>query len=228
MIFGDFMIDVILKEKLLSEGASLVGFCDLGVSPIEDQPYLTHAVSIVVKLSDSILKTIKDRPSISYFQHYRTANYKLDQLAFSAVSILEKNGYNAFPIAASQSIPTNKFSGIFQHKTCARKAGLGYIGKNSLFITKEFGSKLRLATVLTDAPLFPDKPLILEGCGNCDICKNACPCGAIYGENFDPENPCTELFDKEKCSRNMKNYNDVGRGAVCGICMKVCPKNKLY
>lgn len=221
------MIDVILKDKLLSEGANLVGFSDIGVSPIENQPNLRYAVSIIVKLSDSVLKTITDRPSISYFQHYRAVNYRLDQLALTAVKYLEDKGYNAFPIAASQSIPGNKFYGVFQHKTAARLAGLGYIGKNSLFITEEYGSKVRLATVLTDMPLSPEKSIILKGCGNCTICADACPAGAIYGDNFDPDNPEKFLFDKEKCSHNMKNYSDVGRGAVCGLCIKACPKNKL-
>lgn len=221
------MTSVILKNLLLEQGANLVGFSDIGTSPIDGQPELRYAVSIIVKLSDSVLKTITDRPSISYFQHYRAVNYKLDQLALTAVKYLEDSGYNAFPIAASQSIPTNKYSGIFQHKTCARLAGLGYIGKNSTFITEEYGSKIRLATVLTDAPFKADRPLVKKDCGGCMVCAKACPCGAIYGENFDLNDPGKELFDKEKCSRNMKNYNDVGRGAVCGICIKACPKNKL-
>ena len=221
------MNDVILKEKLISEGATLVGFCDLGFSPIENQPELRYAVSIVVKLSDSVLKTIVDRPSISYFQYYRTVNYRLDQLCLTCVRYLEDKGFNAFPIAASQSIPTNKYSGIFQHKTVARLSGLGYIGKNALFITKEYGSKVRLATVLTDMPLSREGELILEDCGDCKICQNACPIGGIYGENFDPLNPNKDLLDREKCSQNMKRYQDVGRGAVCGLCIKACPKNKL-
>lgn len=221
------MIEENLKKLLLESGANLVGFSEIGDSPIENQPNLIYAVSIIVKLSDSVLKTITDRPSISYFQHYRTVNYKLDQLALTCVKFLEDNGYDAFPIAASQSIPGNKYSGIFQHKTCARLAGLGFIGKNSLFITEEYGSKVRLATVLTNMPLKNDREVIVKDCGSCNICTNACPAGAIYGCNFNPNKPYEPLFDKEKCSLNMKRYNDVGRGAVCGLCIKACPRNRL-
>lgn len=221
------MIDVKLKQMLLEQGASLVGFADLGTSPVSDEPELKYAVSIIVKLSDSVLRSIKDRPSISYFQHYRAVNYKLDQLALSCVKYLEDSGYDAFPIAASQSIPTNKYYGIFQHKTVARLAGLGYIGKNSLLITEEYGSKVRLCTVLTNLPLQADRPIISKDCGGCVVCKNACPTCAIYGENFNPDCADKELFDKEKCSRHMKTYNDVGRGSVCGLCIKACPCNKL-
>lgn len=221
------MNNVNLKHTLLNEGACLVGFCDLGVSPVKDEPKLKYAVSIAVKLSDGVLRSIKERPSISYFQHYRAVNFKLDQLALTAVKYFEDLGYDAFPIAASQSIPTNKYCGVFQHKTAARLSGLGYIGKNSMLITEEYGSKVRFCTVLTDMPLETDRPIIQKDCGSCNVCTNICPIGAIYGENFDPDLPEKELLDKEKCSRHMKTYNDVGRGSVCGLCIKACPKNKL-
>ncbi len=221
------MIDVNLKNILLKNGACLVGFCNLGVSPIDFEPELKHAVSIAVKLSDSVLRGIIDKPTISYFQHYRAVNYKLDLLALTCVKYLEDRGFDAFPVAASQSVPQNKYYGVFQHKTAARLSGLGYIGKNSTLITEEYGSKIRLCTVLTDMPLESDRPLITKDCGLCNACKTACPAGAIYGENFDPAFPDNELFDKEKCSYHMKTYNDVGRGSVCGLCLKVCPKNKL-
>ena len=217
----------ILEELLKSKGASLVGFCKLDASPIKNQPHLRYAISIAVKLSDSVLRTIDKRPSIMYFQHYRTVNYRLDQICLDCVKYLEDKGFDAFPIAGSQSKPTDKFSGVFQHKTAARLAGLGYIGKNSMFITPEYGSKVRLATILTDMPLESTKPIIHQNCGDCTICQNACPVGCIYGDNFNEETPHLELFDKEKCSNHMKTYQDVGRGAVCGLCFRACPKNKL-
>ena len=217
----------ILEDLLKSNGASLVGFCKLDASPIKNQPHLIYAVSIAVKLSDSVLRTIDKRPTIMYFQHYRTANARLDQLAFDCVKDIEDCGFDAFPIAGSQSMPENKYYGVFQHKTAARLAGLGYVGKNSMFITPEYGSKIRLATVLTDMPLESTRSIISTDCGDCTICQNACPVGCIYGDNFSPENPTAELFDKEKCSNHMKTYNDVGRGAVCGLCFRACPKNKL-
>ncbi|MBQ2908645.1 MAG: epoxyqueuosine reductase, partial [Clostridia bacterium] len=102
----------ILEELLKSKGASLVGFCKLDASPIKNQPHLRYAISIAVKLSDSVLRTIDKRPSIMYFQHYRTVNYKLDQICLDCVKYLEDKGFDAFPIAGSQSKPTDKFSGV--------------------------------------------------------------------------------------------------------------------
>jgi epoxyqueuosine reductase QueG len=218
-----------IYEKLRQDGAKLIGSCKLPNAPLKEFPNLIYAISIAVKLSDSVLKTIVDRPTISYFQHYRTANARLDQLAFTCVSMIEDLGYNAFPIPASQSDNTQgqNYSGVFQHKTAARLSGLGYIGKNGLLITKEYGSKVRFATVLTDMPLNCETNILENDCKGCDLCVKACPGGAISGKIYSEGMKREEFFDAEKCSQNMKKYKDIGRGAVCGICISVCPKNKL-
>lgn len=218
-----------IEKLLLDGGASLVGFCQIESSPIENQPNLKFAVTIAYKLADAVLKTIENRPTMAYFQHYRAVNARLDSLALDVVRFIESQGFNAFPIAASQSTNNDKsaYRGIFPHKTAACLSGVGYIGKNALLYTKEFGSKVRLATVLTDMPLVRQREIIVGGCGDCEICKKACPAGAISGKNFEVGMQREDFFDAEKCSTNMKNYKDIGRGAVCGICIKVCPKNRL-
>lgn len=223
------MLEDKLTELLTNGGASLVGFSKLNESPIANQPELIYAVTLVYKLSDAVLKTIDGRPSISYFQHYRAVNARLDSLCLDAVRFIENQGYNAFPIASSQSTNDDKsaYRGVFAHKTGACLSGIGYIGKNALLYTKEYGSKVRLATVLTDMPLERQREIIKGGCGDCDICKKACPAGAISGINYKVGMARDDFFSAEKCSSHMKTYKDVGRGAVCGICIKVCPKNKL-
>ena len=216
-----------LKSLSKELGADLVGFCDLERSPVRELPTLRYALSIGVKLSDAVLKTIENAPSFVYFQHYRIANTLLDSIAFRLARFLEEKGYLAMPIAASQSLgKNNPYQGVLPHKTAAVKAGLGFVGKSGLFLSEKYGSKVRLATVLTDAPLQSELPVIENGCGNCELCKNACPAGAIYGQL--PTTNGERNFDAEKCSRYMKeHFQDVGRGSVCGVCIKVCPKNTL-
>ncbi|MBE5742654.1 MAG: epoxyqueuosine reductase [Clostridiales bacterium] len=224
------MLEREIEEVLKRGGASLVGFCDLGKSPIKNQEGLRYAVSIAYKLSNAVLKTIEERPTLSYFQHYRAVNARLDSLVLDVIRLIENEGYNAFPIAASQSTNDDKsaYRGVFAHKTAACLSGIGYIGKNALLLTEEYGSKVRLATVLTDMPLERQREIIVKGCGDCDICKKACPAGAISGKNFEVGMAREDFFDAEKCSNNMKTYKDIGRGAVCGLCIKACPKNKLF
>ncbi len=218
-----------IEQFLINLGADLVGFSNIKTSPILGQENLTYAITIAVKLPDSVLKTIEERPTISYFHEYRTANALLDGMSFRLCRLIEKSGYNAFPIPASQSTADDKtaYKGIFQHKTAARLAGLGFIGKSGLFISKDYGSKIRLATVLTDVPLVSDNTPLESMCKGCNKCVLACPAGAISGKEYVEGMQREEFFSAEKCSHNMKNYKDIGRGAVCGICIKVCPFNKL-
>ncbi len=216
-----------LQNFALSQGAVLAGGCDLGFSPIGELPHLHYAFSIAVKLSDSVLKTIDAQPSFMYFQHYRAANSLLDQIAFRLSEKIERAGYAAFPIAASQSLgKNNPYRGVVAHKTAAVLSGLGFVGKSGLFLSKKYGSKVRLATVITDMPLSNESPVIENGCGNCNACMQACPAGAIFG--MPPTKDGGRNFAPEKCSKYMKeHFQEIGRGSVCGICIKVCPKNKL-
>ena len=217
-----------LKELAKQLGADLVGFCELPKPPVESAPALRFAVSIAVKLSDGVLSTIDGAPSFVYFQHYRTANALLDGIAFRLARAIEDGGYTAIPVAASQSLgKNNPYRGVVPHKTAAVLSGLGFVGKSGLFLSEQFGSKIRLATILTDLPLAAEHAIIENGCGGCEICKKACPAGAIFGEL--PATDGSRNFDPEKCSRYMKeNFQDIGRGSVCGICIKACPKNKLF
>lgn len=215
-------------EKILKEaGADLVGFSSLGENQSPEHPEYGYAVTIVRKLSRAVIKTINGAPTMEYFQHYRATNARLDSIALDAVSFIENAGYLALPVAASQSTPDKKdeYRGIFPHKTGAVLSGLGFIGKNGLLIT-EYGSAVRLASVLTDMPLSAQKEIKPCLCGDCQICKNACPAGAITGELYVNGAERSTIFDAKKCSEHMKTYKNIGRGAVCGICISVCPYNK--
>ena len=216
-----------LKALAADLGADLVGFCRLPSPPVAAQPDLTYALSFGVKLADGVLETIDGAPSFMYFQHYRTANALLDTIGFRLVRTLEKHGFSALPVAASQSLgKNNPYRGLVAHKTAAVLSGLGFVGKSGLFLSTDYGSKVRLATVLTNCPVQSELPVIENGCGSCTLCQKACPAGAIYGEL--PTTDGERNFDAEKCSRYMKeHFQDVGRGSVCGVCIKVCPKNKL-
>ena len=218
-----------LKNLANELGADFIGFCRLPTPPIPSQPDLVYALSIGVKLADGVLETIdkQDGPSFMYFQHYRTANALLDSIGFRLAREFEKHGFSALPVAASQSLgKNNPYRGLVAHKTAAVLSGLGFVGKSGLFLSTDYGSKVRLATVLTNCPVQSELPVIENGCGNCTLCQKACPAGAIYGEL--PTTDGERNFDAEKCSRYMKeHFQDVGRGSVCGVCIKVCPKNKL-
>ena len=126
--------------------------------------------------------------------------------------------------------PTHTNFHNYSHKRAAVDSGLGTIGKSSLFLSNKFGPRVRLGTILTDCPFEVRDINPTSVCGGCRICTNACPAMAIVGKEWSPGTPRDEIIDAQACSDYMKRaFKHIGRGAVCGICMRVCPhgiKNK--
>ena len=213
-----------LTAYLLQEGISDIGFSKPNPKSFGECPY---AVTLVAKLSDAIIDEINGSPTHTYFHHYRTINTFLDQCALKTGFFLEKKGYRYITVAASQSININgwNYDGRYSHKEVACQAGLGTIGKNSLFLHYRYGSRVRLATVFTNCPFEYSHENPKSICGTCHLCVDACPSGAILGKDWASDKKREELFDAEKCSRYMKEkFKHIGRGAVCGVCIKVCPR----
>jgi len=173
------------------------------------------AISLGVRLSESILEEIQDKPTRLYFHHYRTTNLFLDQIALRLTDLIQNEGFSALPIPASQIVNWEKQIGHLSHKRIGYLSGLGWMGRNNLLVNREFGSQFRLTTVLTDMPLKIDEPT-KEDCGNCHLCRDVCPVGAIK-ENW-------KDFDHLRCFEKLKEFQrqKIVDQYICGICVKVC------
>jgi len=224
-----------IKTEILGLGADLAGVADIGdLRGIETMPPdlldgFSRAVSIAVRLPVAVFEAISDGPTPIYAAVYQTANRLLDDIAFKTSIMLQEAGHDALPIPASQVLDREKWRAAISHKAVARVAGLGWQGKNLLLITPKYGSRVRLVTVLTNAPLESDAP-VKNRCGKCDLCKDACPAGAIRGVNTeDHYNSRNEALRFEKCVEKLTGdfakLPDIG-APFCGICIRVCPFGK--
>jgi epoxyqueuosine reductase len=216
----------VLTDKLKGWGATKVGFSYVaGIVP-DELKRLTGAITIVIRLSDEIIDQIDDRPTHTYFHHYRTVNMLIDQITLRCTLMLQEWGHRALAIPASQTVKTEteKYSGVFQHKTAATMAGIGWIGKSGLLITPEYGPRVRLGTVLTDMGLPYGRPITESRCGDCRVCVSNCPASALHGTLWTQGTARKEIVDAHACSTFMHdNYRHIGRGSVCGICIQSCP-----
>jgi len=210
-----------LKEFCLGLGADLFGVAD--ISKIKKEFNLSpslvkgldKAICIGVRLSGQVFGDITKEPTKLYFHHYRTANMFLDQLAFRAANWIQKNGFSALPIPASQIVDWNKQTAHLSHKKVGVLAGLGWIGRNNLLVNPQFGAQFRLATILTDLDIKKDKP-IKKNCGSCYVCVKVCPAGAIQKK---PED-----FKHLLCFDKLKEFQkgNIVSQYICGVCVKAC------
>ncbi len=216
-----------IKEMLITNGVY-----DVGYSRVPDAPDgLDYAVSIVAALSDAVIDEIDSAdhigmPTHTYFHHYRTVNAFIDNMLLRTGMQLAREGYKYIPIAASQTIKTGhtrEHFGRYSHKKAAVFAGLGTVGKSALFLHRDLGPRVRLGTLFTDCPLTETAASAQSLCGSCRICVDACPANAIKGTLWHPGIERDEMLDANACNSYMRtHFMDIGRGAVCGICMKAC------
>ncbi len=113
--------------------------------------------------------------------------------------------------------------GFFSQKRSAVLAGLGWIGRSSLFVTRRFGPRVTLFTVLVDVPA-PKAVIPTQSCGECMECVRACGYGYLTGKAWRPGAHRRELVDAHSCSRKREELGvPVGRKDSCGRCLLACP-----
>ncbi len=215
-----------LSDFAHSLGATELGFANLKLVPEEKKMGYHYGISVIIKLSDGVLNQIKNEPTQTYFSHYRSVNRLIDSITLRLVLFLEAKGYPSIAIPASQSVtnPSDQYTGAFQHKTTAILSGLGWIGKSALFIHHTYGPRVRMGTILTNAPLTIGVPITTSQCQNCRACVTACPAFAIQGNLWEMGMARSELYDPRACSNHMKkHFQHIGRGEVCGLCITACP-----
>lgn len=113
---------------------------------------------------------------------------------------------------------------VFSFKYAAINAGLGWIGKNDVLITEEYGPRVRLSAVLIDHPFESGTRITESRCGSCTRCVDICPHKALKGMNWDINRHRNELIDYHLCNKKRSAYIEFhGQKNACGLCMVVCP-----
>lgn len=113
-------------------------------------------------------------------------------------------------------------------RALAVKAGLGWIGKNSMLINKKLGSYVFIGELVVDIELDYDEPNIKDYCGSCNLCCNACPTGAIIEEKVIDARKCISYLTIE----HKKDFQDSEKKLLnnwifgCDMCQQMCPWNK--
>jgi epoxyqueuosine reductase len=220
-----------ITKYLLDNGASLVGFADLREIDAAARGNFPYGVSIGIALDPKVIADIKIGPTAEYHAEYKKVNDLLDNLSRITAQFLINKGYKAEPRLATVGEDKATLTAKLPHKTVATRAGLGWIGKNNLLITRLYGPAVRLVTVLTDAPVTTGQPIDKSLCGHCRHCVDACPAHALTGVNWEAGMPREKLFDAFTCRGMARNLTQrlIGEAvSICGLCITACPWTQRY
>ncbi|QOV09318.1 tRNA epoxyqueuosine(34) reductase QueG [Viridibacillus arvi] len=117
-------------------------------------------------------------------------------------------------------------TGELSDRAVAERAGIGWSAKNCSIITPEFGSYVYLGEMITNIPFAPDEPMA-DQCGDCTLCIDVCPTGAIVQAGQLNSNRCVAFLTQTKGFLPDEFRTKIGNRIYgCDTCQTVCPKNK--
>lgn len=224
-----------IEAAAIEGGAVKVGFANIyamkgiqvGDETVFDYP---SAVSVFVEIPEEAVRSALDNPSEQMRAAYKQCNMKLKKAEEKVAEVLRAAGYKARPIDPSERVKPDLLLGAVSHKAVARLAGMGWIGKNGLIITAEYGPRVRFGTVLTDLPVNEHVGPLKNQCGDCTACIDNCPMRVLKGPEFE-DHPQTRdhVIDWAKCGKY--EHTLIGDGSrpekACGRCIARCPKSGI-
>jgi len=141
-----------------------------------------------------------------------------DWLAHELVEFLRARGYNA--IMPSGFFDRDRKIARLSFKLAAHEAGIGVYGKPGIIITPEYGPRVNIGVVVTNAALKPDEKLDFNPCQSCKVCVKVCPVKAIKEDSNPPishsRDKCLDFIDRLREETNDKKF-------LCGYCYDKCP-----
>jgi O-acetylhomoserine (thiol)-lyase len=223
-----------LVRKAGKLGMNLFGVADVGrweEYGETDRAFFPSAIwpwcrRVIVMGAQIFLPMLETTPSAVYSELYNTTNRLLDECAYRIANFLNGLAYRAFyfprdgygDISALVERPEAAFSQVL----AGRYAGLGTIGFNHTLLTPEYGPRVRLVSVITDANIAPDEVMKKDLCLRCGACEKSCPTGAFSASLTGKADSRPADMDKHKCALYHQRLKNEFR-YPCGVCVKICP-----
>lgn len=221
------------RALALELGADAVGFCsaeDLDynhyrgflsfeekdlVKKTSPRAHFPQAQGILV-----ILKSYKLYENVLSEDQFKVASSSPRDYHLEVMDILESLALSLAKEGVTSKALCDK-EGLMD-KGIALRAGLGFIGRNTLLINPTYGSAVNIGYLLLDRRVEPDEPLERD-CGSCTQCVEACPQGVIGDYKLQAKD-CISYLNQSRFS----SYSDL-KGFIygCDICLRACPFNRI-
>jgi len=215
-----------IKQILCNLGADICGIASVdrfneapeGFNPIDTLP---SCKSVIVFGKKFLKGTLECKNTIPYTIVRNMLSHILDVMSIEFCDIMDRKNIISVPTGTIEPTlydkRTNRSRNVVSVKHAAVLAGLGYIGKNSLLITPEYGNMVWLSAVLANIELEPDEIKNGKCPENCNICIKNCPVSAIKKDSLE--------MDQKACYEYAYHV-DEGEDFYfkCHKCRTLCPK----
>lgn len=215
-----------VKERVLNANIQMVGItpverlkeAPVGRRPTDILPTAKNVIVAAVHVLDSVYDLPYTR--YEYTNQFFILNSRLNSMATNLCEYLESEGYRNIPIPAAYPRVNKDLFGVLSHRHAAVQAGIGEFALNNMLTTAQFGSRVRLVSIVTEAELETDEPYkeslcktMQNKCGK--ACVRNCPALAISKEG---------LINKDSCLRYQEQIMPWSAGELrCGQCIASCP-----
>jgi NAD-dependent dihydropyrimidine dehydrogenase PreA subunit len=209
---------------------TLWGACDTneGIGLPDSLRRYPKALAVVIPFASTITLENYTESFMKGLQWETYARMRKISLALAELFDAEKIRYDFPPSLESSDTDAfeREMTEAYSAKEIARRAGIGWIGRNNLLITRGYGPRLSILVMFCDGPL-QGKHRAADGqCGACRRCVENCAYGSLRGKLWEPGVTREEQIDYASCSRRrLEWYDRIGRKAVCGKCIAACPWN---
>lgn len=212
------------KEDRLIELLNKIDISIWGVSDITDLDVYNRKYIRAISIGQAYSCSLKTYTPTGFHDFlFRDIKGNID----SNISIIEeflKKENIEYHVVTNFVPDRNKCIGEFSNKFAAVRSGLGWIGKNTLLITPEYGPHVRLSTIFVNIELpITKKSREFKGCGDCTICKDICPKKCIKGVNWREGLSREDLIDITECKDRLGNKGN----SICALCLVACPIGRV-
>jgi epoxyqueuosine reductase len=209
-----------LRQGFQGEMSYLERNIDLRLDPRLLHPGTRSVVSLAYNYYTDEVPQDPDSPRIARYAYGQDYHHVLKARLRQLLDALRERWGEVAGRAFVDSAPLHE-------RAWARRAGVGWTGKNSLTLSKGRGSYFFLAELLLDVDLEPDAP-VADHCGTCTRCIDACPTGAIIRPQVVDGSRCISYFTIElKGAIPEPVAAQMGHWAFgCDVCQEVCPWNR--
>lgn len=196
--------------------------CDKRLDPAKLMEGAKSVISVILNYYPQQFQNDPDAPVISKYAYGKDYHSVIKGKLSNLLNFIEENIPGATGRAFVDSAP------VMEH-AWAKKAGLGWIGKNSLLLTKKFGSYVFIGELIVNIELDYNGKPVKDLCGNCTKCIDACPTKAIVSAGVVDARKCISYHTIENKTSDMPvalRGKFMNRVFGCDICQDVCPWNQ--